>query len=57
MISADRLSAHGAIADLCNELSEDLGAPGKPAAPDHLETMEIPTGTSAEETRTNAQQR
>ena len=53
-ISANRLSVYGAIADL---LPKDLWAPGKPVAPDHLETMEIPTRPSAEETWTNAQQR
>ena len=57
MISANQLSVCEAIADLCNELPKDLGAPGKLAAPDHLETMEIPTHPSAEETPTNAQQR
>ena len=31
------LSIYGAVADLCNELPKDLGAPGKPTAPDHLE--------------------
>ena len=40
-----------------NELPKDLSAPGKLVAPDHLETMEIPTRPSAEETQTNAQQR
>ena len=45
------------LADLCNGLPKDLWALGKPAAPDHLETMEIPTRLSAEETQTNAQQR
>ena len=57
VISANQLSVHGAIADLCNELSEDLGATGKPEAPDHLQTMEIPTGPSITDTQTNAQQR
>ena len=58
VISANQLSICGAVADPFNELSEDFRAPGKPAAPDdHLETMEIPTGSSAEETQTNAQQR
>ena len=57
VISANQLSVYGAMADLCNELSEDLRASGKPAAPEHLETMEIPTGPSIEETQTNAQQR
>ena len=57
VLSANQLSVYGAIADLCKELSEDSWAPGKPEAPDHLETMEIPTRPSAEETQTNAQQR
>ena len=48
MVSANQLSVYGAIADFCNELSEDLGASGKPAALDHLETMEIPHGPSNE---------
>ena len=56
IISANQLSVYGAIANLCNELPKDLRAPGKPAAPDHLETMEIPTCLSAGETQTNAQQ-
>ena len=30
VISANQLSAYGAVADLCNELSEDLGASEKP---------------------------
>ena len=57
VISANLLSVDGAIAHLCNELSEDLRASGKPEALDHLETMEIPTVPSTEETQTNAQQR
>ena len=44
-----RFSVCGAIADLCNELSEDLRAPVRPAAPDHLEKMEIPTDLSIAE--------
>ena len=55
--SATQLSVYRAMADLCNELSEDLRVSGNLAAPDHLETMEIPTVPSAEETQTNAQQR
>ena len=55
LIFADQLSVHGAVADLCNELSEDFRASGKPEAPDHL--MEIPTGLSIAETHTNVQQR
>ena len=30
-----------------NQLSEDFGASEKPEAPDHLETMEIPTAPPA----------
>ena len=36
---------------------QDLGAPGKLEAPDHLETMEILAGPAIAETQTNAQQR
>ena len=57
VISASQLSVYAAIADLCNELSKDLRASEKPDAPDHLETMEIPSGLSNAETLTNAQQR
>ena len=56
VISANQLSVYRAIADLCNELPKDLRAPGKPAAPDHLDTMEIPTGLSITENSTNPQQ-
>ena len=56
VISASQLSVCGAIADLCKELSEDFGAPGKPEAPDHLETMEIPADPSIAGTHTNEQQ-
>ena len=47
----------GAIADLCNELPKDLRAPGQPAAPDHLEKIDISTDLSISENSTNAQQR
>ena len=57
VISANQLCVLGAIADLCNELPEDLWAPGQPAAPDHLEKMEISTDLSDAENSTNAQQR
>ena len=57
IISVNQLSIYGAIADLCDEVPKDIRAPGKPAAPDHLEKMEIPTGPSTEETQTNAEQR
>ena len=56
VISANQLTVYGAIADLCDELPKDVGSFGKFAAPDHLETMEIPTGPSIAETHTNAQQ-
>ena len=47
VISANQLSVHGAIADLCMELSEE--------APDHLETMEILTNPSIAGSHTNEQ--
>ena len=37
VISANQFSVYGAVAELCNELSEGVGALGKPDAPDHLE--------------------
>ena len=57
LISANQLSVYGAIADLCDEVPKGKRAPVKLAAPDHLETMEIPIGSSAVETQDNAQQR
>ena len=57
MISTNQLSIHGAIADLCDEVPKGIRAQGKPAAPDHLEKMEIPTDLSIAENSTNAQQR
>ena len=57
VISANQLSIHGAIADLCNVVPKDLSASGKPAAPDHLEKMEIPTDLSVAENSLNARQR
>ena len=56
VISANQLSVYGVTADLRKELSEDSGAPVKPEAPDHLETMEIPTGPSVGGLHTNEQQ-
>ena len=56
VISANQLSAYGAVADLCNELSEDFRALVKPEAFDYLETTEIFTGCSAAETHASAQQ-
>ena len=35
VISVNQLSVYGSMTDLCNELSENLRAPGKLAAPDH----------------------
>ena len=57
VISANQLSIYGAVAVLCNEVPKDLRAPVKPAAPDHLEKMEIPTDLSIAENSNNAQQR
>ena len=54
--AANQLSIYGAIADFCNGVPKDLGAPEKPAAPDHLEKMEIPAGFSIAGNSTNAQQ-
>ena len=56
VISANQFSIYGTIADLCDEVPKDIGAPGKPAAPDDLEKMEIPTDLSIEENSTTAQQ-
>ena len=56
VISSNQVSVHRAKADLCDEFPKDLGASVKPEAHDHLETMEIPTGLSNAETRTDAQQ-
>ena len=56
VISASQLSIYGAIADLCDELSEVFWVPVKPAAPKHLEKVEIPTVRSEAENSTNDQQ-
>ena len=48
VISADQLSVYRAVADLCNELSEDFWASEKLAAPEHFEMVEIPTVLSHE---------
>ena len=55
VISANQLSIYGAIADLCDEVPKRVRAPGKPAAPDHLEKVEIPTVLSKAENSTNEQ--
>ena len=57
VISANQLSFYEAIADFCDEVPKGIRAPWKPAAPDHLEKMEIPTDLSIAENSTNAQQR
>ena len=49
IISANQLSVHGAMADLCKELAKDSESSGKLEAPDHLETMEIPVGLHTNE--------
>ena len=54
VISASQLSIYGAKADLCDE---GESWKGKPAAPDHVEKMEIPTDLSIAENSINAQQR
>ena len=54
MISANQLSVHGAVADMCNEVPKDLGAQVKLHAPDHLKKMEIPTELSIAENPSNA---
>ena len=56
VISANQLSVYGAVADLCNELSEDFRALWKPEALDYLDTTEIPSGRSTAETHGNAQE-
>ena len=57
VISANQLSIYGAAADLCNDAPKDFRAPGKLAAPDHLEKMDIPTDLSVAENSSNAHQR
>ena len=56
VITANQLSVYGAVADLCNELSEDFRALWMPEALDYLDTMEIPSGRSTAETHANAQE-
>ena len=47
---------YGGVADFCKEVPEDLRAPVKPAALDHLEKMEIPPDLSIAENSSNARQ-
>ena len=56
MISANQLSIYGAIASLCDDVPNRVRAPVKPAAPKHLEKVEIPTVLSIAENSTNEQQ-
>ena len=56
VISANQLSIYGAIADLCDEVPKRITVRGKPAAPQHLEKVEIPTVLSKAENSTNEQQ-
>ena len=56
VISANQLSIYGAIADLCDEVPNRIRAPVKPAAPEHLEKVEIPTALFKAENSTNEQQ-
>ena len=51
VISANHLSMYGAAADLWKQLSKDSEVAGKFGAPDHLETMEIPTDLFIAETQ------
>ena len=43
VISANQLSIHGAIANLCDEAPKRIRVPVKSAAPKHLEEVEITT--------------
>ena len=43
VISANQLSIYEAMADLCDEVPKGMRVLGKPAAPKHLEKVEIPT--------------
>ena len=60
VMSANQLSIHGAVADICTEVSKDTMASGKPeahAVQDPLETMEIPTEPPTADPRTDEQRR
>ena len=56
VISANQLSIHGAIADRCDEVPKRVRAPVKPAAPKHLEKVEIPAVLLKAANSTNEQQ-
>ena len=56
VISANQLSIYGTMTDLCDEVPKRVRAQGKPAAPMHLEKVEIPTVLSKAENSTNEQQ-
>ena len=57
IISANQLSNHGAVADMCREVSKDAMASGKPEAHHPLESMEIPTEPPTADPRTDEQRR
>ena len=56
VISANQLSVYRAVADLCDEVPKRIRAPGKPAAPKHVDKVEIPAVFSKAENSTNKQQ-
>ena len=57
IISANQLSVHGALTDLCRVLSKDTMASVKLEAHDPVETMEIPTEPPSADPRTDEQRR
>ena len=59
-MSAKQLSIHGAVADICTEVSKDTMASGKPAAheeQDLLEKMDFFTEPPTADPRTDEQRR
>ena len=57
IISANQLSVHGALTDVCRVLSKDTMASVKLEAHDPVETMEIPTEPPTADPRTDEQRR
>ena len=57
MISANQFSICGAIADLCGQVPKGIWAPGRLAALDHFDKMEMLTDFSTAVISTNAQLR
>ena len=55
VISLNQFSIFGAVADMCNELSEDLKVVEKHKAPDYLDNMDILTGLSIADIQANEQ--